>query len=211
MFTGVQKTNRWESPWWWCIWSFRIHSPPLCRTWLIKRERARLTVSSLSHPRLAAAVPGDHARFMPHLRWLLIETMWAEVYHGFLFLRGTEGGFSQHSADSMTTTTTEHQVLQLAPGSSAELSHFNICIIDCILIGIPLQACWKGNIVSPTPEVNRISVYELRSDRHVLKSWFKIWKTKNMFKDSLFLMQFALILYLILGKLLHGSLSDKNN
>lgn len=50
MFRAVGRGNRWESPWWRCIWSFRIHTAPPCRTWLIKREGARLPISVPSHP-----------------------------------------------------------------------------------------------------------------------------------------------------------------
>lgn len=66
-----------------------------------------------------------------------------------LFPLGMESRFSLQSADVMTATTNKSQALQLGikrftnsstkqdRGSAAELSHFNICLIDCFLTGIP--------------------------------------------------------------------------
>lgn len=103
MFTAAGRGKRWESPWWRCIWSFRIHATPPCLTWLIKREGTRLAILGLSHPCVAAVVPGEHGWLGLHLCWLLIEAICAQFYHCYFISTGN--GFSWQSADVMTTTT----------------------------------------------------------------------------------------------------------
>lgn len=156
MFRAAGRSNRWESPWWRCIWSFRIHATLSVLSDGSKGKGARLPILGLSHPCVAAAVPRERVWLGLHLCWLLIGAICAEFYHSFLFPQGTQSRFSWQSADVMTTATNKRQALQWGDkrftesttkqvlASAAELSPFNICLIDCILTGIPPSGKLEG-------------------------------------------------------------------
>lgn len=144
--------NRWESPWWRCIWSFRMHATPSCLTWLIKREGARLPILGLSHPVWQMQSPekaaGPGCICAGYLLRRSVHSF-ITVFLFFLFPLGIESRFSQQSGGVMTTRTNKSPALQLrikgqqtplqkqVLGSAAEPGHFRICLIDHILTGIP--------------------------------------------------------------------------
>lgn len=134
----VGRGNKWESPWWWRIWSFRIHATPPCLTWLIKSEGGPPAHFGPVTSRVVSTIPGESSWPVPHLCSILIEAFCAQFYHCPLFPLGAESIFSQQIGDVMTTRTSMSPALQrrvkgqqtplreLVLGSAAELSHFRI-------------------------------------------------------------------------------------
>lgn len=157
--------NRWESPWWRCIWSFRMHATPPRLTWLIKREGARLPILGLSHPAWQmqspekAAGPGCICA-----GYLLRRSVHSFITVFFLFPLGIESRFSQQSGGVMTTRTNKSPALQLRiKGQQTPLQKqlqsrvtSEFVLLITFWLAFPGQANWKEGTLCLSTRVKRI-------------------------------------------------------
>lgn len=135
-----RDTNRWvcgtpdESSWSpWCIWSFRIHAAPLCLTWLIKREGARLPVLDLSPPAWQLQSPEKRSHPRLHLCQLLIEPICGRFHHSLFkisfgeeeHILSAEGWRDCHENNPRSPTVRDERLTNssLMEADAAELSH----------------------------------------------------------------------------------------